>query len=55
MTTFLKVELKKSDGQTNIDKNNLAVHKISKNSQQKFDSTFKFYSLLKCLITQCLV
>ena len=31
MTTFTKVELKKSDGQTNIDKYRVVSHKILKN------------------------
>ena len=38
MTTFIKVKLKKSDGQTNFDKYRLAAHKILQNiiSGQKF-------------------
>ena len=29
MTTFIKAKLKKSNGQTNIDKSKMAVHKMS--------------------------
>ncbi len=42
MTTFIKSEIKKSIGQTNIDKSKVAVHKMSLNiilkSEQIFDS-----------------
>ena len=39
MITFLKVKLKNSDGQTNIDKYKVAAHKLLQNilSKQKFD------------------
>ena len=42
MTTFIKSKIKKSIGQTNIDKSKVAVHKMSLNiilkSEQIFDS-----------------